>query len=140
MVKKIYVILTFLKREIKEDYYSFLFYLLIISAFLVRIINLNYNSPFNDEAIYIVIGRMGLFANDWWSYGAKLWMAGLPYIYPPMSALAYEVGGLLGSRLLNVIFGVMLIEEVVRFVRLLNLFDEKTNKSAALIAGFLVAF
>src|SRR4030042_1972523 len=33
-----------------------IFYILLISSFLVRAINLNYNSPFNDEAIYIVVG------------------------------------------------------------------------------------
>ncbi|MCL5432698.1 MAG: hypothetical protein M1524_01095 [Patescibacteria group bacterium] len=55
------------------------FLLLILTfAFVVRIININYNTAFNDEAIYVVIGRMGLFTNDWWSYGAKLWMAGVP--------------------------------------------------------------
>lgn len=115
-------------------------YIILLLAFIARIVNLNYNTAFNDEAIYIVIGRLGLFENDWWSYGAKLWMAGIPYIYPPMTALAYEVGGLVGSRLLNVILGVIFIEEVYRFVKLLNLFDKKTNTIAALIAAFLVAF
>lgn len=124
----------------KANRYSIAFYAILILAFVIRAINLNYNSAFNDEAIYIVIGRMGLFANDWWSYGAKLWMAGLPYIYPTFAALAYEVGGLAGSRLLNVLFGIILIEEVYRFVRLLNFFDRKTNTIAALIAAFLVAF
>lgn len=122
-----------------DAHYAFL-YLILLSAFIIRVVNLNYNSAFNDEAIYVVIGRMGLFAHDWWSYGAKLWMAGLPYIYPPMSALAYELGGISGARLLNVIFGVLLVEEVYRFVLLLNLFDTKTNRIAALIACFLAAF
>lgn len=116
------------------------FYIILIGAFLTRVIHLNYNSAFNDEGIYIVIGRMGLFAHDWWSYGAKLWMAGLPYVYPPLSALAYELGGLSGARLLNVIFGVLLVEEVYRFTKLLHLYDKKVNEIAALIAAFLAAF
>jgi len=120
--------------------YVILFYIILISAFIVRTVNLNYNSAFNDEAIYIVIGRMGLFASDWWSYGARLWMAGLPYIYPTLSALAYQTGGLVGSRFLNVIFGVILVEEVYRFTNLLNLFDKRTNTVASLIAVFLAAF
>lgn len=132
LIKKIF------KSEI--DSYTIILYLILTFAFIVRLINLNYNSAFNDEAIYIVIGKMGLFINDWWSYGAQLWMAGLPYIYPPMSALAYEIGGLLGSRLLNVIFGVLIVEEVYRFVNLLNLFDTKTNKTAALLAAAFAAF
>lgn len=117
-----------------------LFYIILILGFLIRVIGINYNTAFNDEAIYVVIGRLGLFANDWWSYGANLWMAGLPYIYPPMTALAYELGGIVGSRLLNVLFGVILVEEVYRFVKLVNLFDTKTNNTAALIAAALVSF
>lgn len=122
------------------DKYILALYLLLAAAFLVRVVHLNYNSAFNDEAIYIVVGRMGLFASDWWSYGAKLWMAGIPYIYPTLAALSFELGGLNGARLLNIIFGIFLIEEVYRFTNLLNLFDEKVNKRAAIIAAFFTAF
>lgn len=124
----------------KIDKHSLFFFIILLFSFLIPVISINYNSAFNDEAIYIVIGRMGLFANDWWSYGAKLWMAGVPYIYPPLSAMAYQFGGIIGSRFLNVIFGVLLVEEVYRFTKLINLYDEKTNKLASLIAAFLAAF
>lgn len=138
------VIQKFLRKKLiawsKTDNHTVFLFLILFFAFLARIININYNSAFNDEAIYIVIGRMGLFVNDWWSYGAKLWMAGVPYIYPPISALAYQFGGLIGSRFLNVIFGILLVEEVYRLTRLLNLYDEKTNKLASLFATFLAAF
>lgn len=124
----------------KVNWFDPLFYLILISAFIVRVVNLNYNSAFNDEAIYIVVGRMGLFANDWWSYGAKEWMAGLPHIYPSLSTLAYQTGGLIGSRLLNVVLGTILVEEVFRFTNLINLYDDKTNKVAALVAAFIAGF
>jgi 4-amino-4-deoxy-L-arabinose transferase-like glycosyltransferase len=117
-----------------------LLYFILASAFLVRVINLNYNSAFNDEAIYIVVGRMGLFVSDWWSYGANLWMAGLPYIYPTLTALAYQLGGLMGSRLLNVVLGTILVEEVYRLTKIINLYDKKTNQLAALIAAFVASF
>src|SRR4030043_1808519 len=126
--------------KIKLKPLDYLFLLVLVSSFIVRVINLNYNSAFNDEGVYIVVGKMELFTGDWWSYGANLWMAGLPYIYPPLTALAYQIGGLMGSRFLNVIFGVLLIEEVYRFTRLINLFDEKVNQLAGLIAAFLVGF
>jgi 4-amino-4-deoxy-L-arabinose transferase-like glycosyltransferase len=126
--------------SIKFHRFDILFYTILISAFAIRVANLNYNSAFNDEAIYIVVGRMGLFTNDWWSYGAKLWMAGLPYIYPALSALAYQTGGLIGSRLLNVIFGTILVEEVYQFTNLIKLYDDKTNKIASLISAFIVGF
>jgi 4-amino-4-deoxy-L-arabinose transferase-like glycosyltransferase len=121
----------------KQD---FIFLSLILLSFAIRLIHLNYNSAFNDEAIYIVIGRMGLFSNDWYSYGASLWMAGLPYIYPTLTALIYEAGGLLASRFLNVIIGVFTVEEIYRFTRLLNLFDAEKNQKAALIAAFFASF
>ena len=88
---------TVLNKKVYTD--NFWLYCILFFALLIRVIGINYNSAFNDEAIYVVVGRLGIFANDWWSYGAKLWMAGLPYIYPPLTALAYEVGGLAGSRL-----------------------------------------
>jgi hypothetical protein len=124
----------------KSSKLDIIFYFILTISLLIRVVNLNYNSAFNDEGIYVVLGKMGLFAGDWWSYGANLWMAGLPYIYPPLTALAYQIGGLIGSRLLNVFFGVLLIEEVYRFTRLLALYDERTNHVAALIASFFAAF
>lgn len=124
----------------KINIYTKIFYGIIVFAVIVRVININYNSAFNDEAIYIVVGRMGLFAHDWWSYGAKLWMAGLPYVYPPLAALSYQVGGLVGARLLNVFFGILLVSEVFTLTKLLNLFDQKTNTVAALVASFIAAF
>ncbi|MDO8489488.1 MAG: hypothetical protein Q7S42_05200 [Candidatus Omnitrophota bacterium] len=129
-----------LLKPLPFDFYVSVFYFILAAAFLVRTANINYNSAFNDEAIYIVIGRMGLFTSDWWSYGAKLWMAGVPYIYPTLTALAYETGGLIASRFLNVIFGVLLIEEVYRLTNLLNLFSPKINRRAAIIAAFFAAF
>ena len=128
------------ERDRRISFLDMLFFVVIFAALLVRVINLDYNSAFNDEAIYIVVGRMGLYTSDWLSYGAKLWMAGLPYIYPVLSALAYETTGLLGSRFLNVIFGLLLVEEVYRLTLLLNLFDRQTNKTAAVIALFLSGF
>jgi|WetSurMetagenome_2_1015567.scaffolds.fasta_scaffold00374_28 4-amino-4-deoxy-L-arabinose transferase-like glycosyltransferase len=132
------IINIFRKRDCKP--LDVVVFLVIFLAFIVRIYNLNYNSAFNDEGIYIVIGKLGLFQGDWYSYGANAWMAGSPYIYPVISALAYEIGGLTGSRFLNVILGIFLIEEVYRFCRLLNLFDEKTNKIAGIIAVFISGF
>lgn len=115
------------------------YFLLLIFAFMA-IFNINYNSAFNDEAIYIVIGRMGLFGSDWWSYGASQWMAGLPYIYPVLTSLVYQTGGLIASRLLNVVFAILMVEEVFRFSNLLKLSDKKTVFISSLTAAFLVGF
>jgi len=127
-------------RQQTLSFLDLLFFVVIFASLIIRVVNLDYNSAFNDEAIYIVIGRMGLYTSDWLSYGAKLWMAGLPYIYPVLSALAYQTTGLLGTRFLNVIFGIVLVEEVYRLTLLFNLFDKKTNQVAALVAAFVSGF
>jgi hypothetical protein len=92
--------------------YTLILLVVLILSFCVRFYNLNYNSPFNDEAIYIVLGRMGIFQGDWWSYNPSAWVPGLPYLYPTMTAIAYMSGGIVGSRFLSVIFGVLAIEVI----------------------------
>lgn len=120
--------------------FYFLWGLLLVLAFFIRIYHLNYNTPFIDEAIYVVIGKLGVFENDWSSYNAQSWMAGLPYVYPPLSALAYVQGGIVASRLLNVVFGLLVIEEVFRFTYLLNLSTKGRQLLAGSIAAFITAF
>lgn len=104
-------------------------------ATFTRLYNLNYNSAFNDEAIYIVIGRLGIFQWDWWSYNAGAWMAGYPYVYPSLSALAYITGGVLASRFLNVIFGILSVELV--FILALSLKPRRSTE--ALVSGLIAA-
>jgi 4-amino-4-deoxy-L-arabinose transferase-like glycosyltransferase len=118
-------------------------YFLILSIILfastaIRIYNLNYNSPFSDEAIYVVIGRMGLFQFDWGSYNASAWVAGSVYIYPVMSALSYMLFGIVGSRFLNVIFGVLTVEAVFALTVSLSPLEDKTKYLSGLIAGAIV--
>ncbi|OGV96624.1 hypothetical protein A2W24_01530 [Microgenomates group bacterium RBG_16_45_19] len=94
------------KRIWTQWFSSDLIYIFLIGLLsAVYLCNLNYNSPLTDEAIYIVLGKLGLFQWDWTSYGAGNWMAGSLYTYPPLTALAYTSFGIVGSRLLNVIFG-----------------------------------
>lgn len=113
--------------------------LIMVSAFLLKSYNLNYNSPFNDEAIYIVVGEMGIFQQDWYTYNADSWMAGAPYIYPSMAALSYKIGGIVGSRLLNVILGVLAIEAVaVTTLLLKDSFDIKEKYTAGIISAAVV--
>jgi 4-amino-4-deoxy-L-arabinose transferase-like glycosyltransferase len=107
--------------------------LLLMASFIVRVINLNYNSPFNDEAIYIVVGKLGIFQRDWWSYNATSWMAGYPYIYPAFAALSSVTGGIVGARMLNVIFGVLAIETTYKIASML------AKPSRSVLAGIIAA-
>jgi hypothetical protein len=113
---------------------------IIISSFIFRAINLNYNSPFNDEAIYVVLGRLGIFQGDWWSYNAASWMAGQPYIYPSMSALSYMLGGIVGSRFLNVLFGALFVEAMYLLTVHISPGDKKQKIIAGLISALIVGF
>ncbi len=85
---------------------------LVVLAFGVRGLKLDYNAPFADEAIYVVMGRLGLFQWDWTSFAAGDWMAGSLFAYPPLTALAYTMGGIIGSRFLNVILGTLTVVSV----------------------------
>ena len=110
------------------------------AAFLVGIYNLNYNSPFSDEAIYIVIGKMGLFQHDWFSYNVSSWMAGLPFFYPSVTATAYAIGGIVASRFMNVLFGMFMLIEIFFITQFTPRGQEKIKTIAATIAVFIVGF
>ena len=83
---------------------------LMLLALPLRLYNLNYNSPFNDEAIYIIVGLMGVFERDWWTYNASSWIPGVQYFYPSLTAIAYNIGGIIGSRFLNVLLSIFAIQ------------------------------
>lgn len=112
----------------------------LVMAAGVRFWNLGYNSAFNDEAIYIVIGKLGLFQWDWWSYNAKSWMAGLPYIYPPLAALASQSYGIVGARLLSVFVSLLILEEIYRLARYFYIYDKKEAHLAGLLAALFAGF
>ncbi|HLB51617.1 hypothetical protein A3F07_01810 [candidate division WWE3 bacterium RIFCSPHIGHO2_12_FULL_38_15] len=117
-----------------------LFFAAVIFSFFLRIQDLNYNSAFGEEAVYVIVGKMGIFYRDWHTFNSFTWMGGLPYLYPVLSALAYENGGIYGSRLLNVFLSLLVLEELYRFTLNINLFGRKKNIAAALISVFLVGF
>lgn len=140
------IILYKYNRIPRKSYFPLiLIVFLLVFSFVIRIINLNYNSPFNDEAIYVVIGKMGVFQKDWWTYSSVNWVAGLPYIYPSLSALAYTSGGIIGTRFLNVVFGVLTVETI--FVLTLLLKQQKRSHQgfdsqdylAGVISSFIMA-
>lgn len=112
----------------------------LLFAVLLRFYGLAYNTAFNDEAIYIVIGKLGLFEWDWWSYNAQSWMAGLPYVYPPLAALAAETYGIVGARLLSVFVSLFIVEEIYRLAVSVTIFDRRYAKLAGMVAAFIAAF
>jgi Dolichyl-phosphate-mannose-protein mannosyltransferase len=63
-------------------------------------------TAFNDEALYIWAGRV-----EWshWIHGTPVplfqtYFSGAPVIYPPLGAIANDIGGLAGARILSLCF------------------------------------
>lgn len=113
-----------------------LFFLVILVSIVVRLIGIT-NSPHTDEAIYQIIGRLGVFHRDWGTLSAGLWMAGDFYIYPSVSALTSQLGGVVGSRLFNIMLGVFCLVYSYRITLMLNPY-KKNAELGGLIAAFLV--
>lgn len=67
----------------------------------------NNNSPFEDESLYLYSGHLelghllyGTPTNmDYWSF-----FSGAPVLYPPLGALADQIGGIFAARLLSLLF------------------------------------
>ena len=111
--------------------------LIIFVSFVIRIYNLNYNSPFLDEAQYIVLGKKVL-EGHWQELDPFAWVGGMPLLYPPIAAL-FGVFGILGARFLNVLFGTLAIYLIYEFSKNLQLSENKrTNEIIGLVAASLL--
>src|SRR3990170_3241920 len=113
---------------------------ILLSAFLIRTVNLNYNSPFLDEAVYINLGKT--FWKGRWSelFGDISWVGGFPFFYPPLSAMFHALGGIIASRFFNVVLGVGSVFLIYRFTReIFPVSSEKESKTAGLVASAMMA-
>jgi len=111
--------------------------LIVVVSFAIRAYNLGYNSPFLDEAQYLVLGKKVL-AGHWQEANPFSWVGGMPLFYPPLSAF-FGNFGILGARLLNVLLGTFSVYIMYEFAKSLVLSSkEKTNEMIGLVsAGFL---
>lgn len=113
---------------------------IILLASVVRLIHINFNSPFLDEAIYIVLGRKILEGNLKEVLSSVSWVGGFPFFYPLLSAIAYSLGGILGSRILNVVLGTLSVFLIYHFAKQLKLLaNEEGNKIVGLISSAFLA-
>jgi Dolichyl-phosphate-mannose-protein mannosyltransferase len=91
------------------------------------------NTAFSDEALYLWAGRLELAH---WLHGTSIpdfptYFSGAPVIYPPLGALADNLGGLAGARLLSLCF--MLAATVLLYITASRLFSRKAGACAAAI-------
>lgn len=118
----------------------FLLGLIILSAFMVRIYNINYNSIFLDEALYITVGKEILKGNIDEGINGISWIGGFPFFYPVISGIFYSLSGILFARFFNVLLGTLSIYLIYLFTKQLPLFQEESNrKKAGLVAASFMA-
>ncbi len=111
----------------------------LIFSVMIRLFNLNYNSPFLDEASYIIHGKNMLQGKGESGFGFD-WIGGMPFLYPVISTIFYNIGGIVGSRALNVFFGTTSIYLFYRIVKNVKLFDSVSlNRSNGIIAALLLS-
>lgn len=119
--------------------YIFLSFI-IVFAFVIRIYNLNFNSPFLDEALYIIRGLNTLNGNIGETLEDTSWVGGNPFFYPLLSGIFYSLGGIVGTRFLNVVLGTICVFLIYAFTKQLLLFkDKRTNEIAGLAAAGIMA-
>ncbi len=120
----------------KINSFSTILFLILLLAFLIRTINLNYNSLFLDEATYIVLGKKFLDGDFADVIGAVSWVGGFPLFYPLLSATFFSIYGILATRFLNVILGTVSVFLIYYFTNQLQLFQNlQQNKTAGLVAA-----
>ena len=64
------------------------------------------NTAYVDEATYLWAGHLEIAH---WLHGTPVppfqtWLSGAPIVYPPIAAIADSVGGLIGARILSLVF------------------------------------
>lgn len=64
------------------------------------------NTAYVDEATYLWAGHLEIAH---WLHGTPIppfqtWLSGAPVVYPPIAAIADSVGGLIGARILSLVF------------------------------------
>ena len=109
---------------------------ILLTAFVIRIYHLNYNTAFLDEAQYITVGLHILRGEFEIGTGALSWVGGYPFMFPVFTAALYNAGGIVASRFFTVVLGTASVFLMYQFTKQLMFFkDKKTNQKAGLIAA-----
>lgn len=114
---------------------------LLTGAFVVRVFQFGSAAPFLDESTYILLGLRGIRENFSILAEAAFWVGGSPFVYPAFTTALYLAGGLLLSRLGNVLLGVLLVYLVYVFILEWDFFVRRReiNRLAALLGAAVFA-
>lgn len=117
----------------------YLIFILLI-AFILRVYDLHYSTPFIDEAQYIVVGLRILGGDLISGIAASSWVGGFPYVFPLLTAAFYSLGGIIGSRMFTVILGTICVFLMYQLTQQLMFFkDKRMNQKAGLFAATFLA-
>lgn len=103
----------------------------LFGSFMVRIINLNYNTLFLDEAINTVIGEDLL--HGIYSHNAVSYLFG-SYLYPVVSGMINKIGGVTALRFTSTIM--MCLTAVFVFFTTRKLFGQKAGLFSVMLFSF----
>jgi 4-amino-4-deoxy-L-arabinose transferase-like glycosyltransferase len=95
---------------------------------LLCLLSISYNGPFFDEGIYVTAGLRTLERAQYRD-GFLTWFAG-SLAWPVLAGIGYQIGGLMGTRVVAVLLGTLTLLAFSRATR--NLFDEKVGFWATL--------
>ncbi|HET9894680.1 MAG TPA: glycosyltransferase family 39 protein [Streptosporangiaceae bacterium] len=107
--------------------------LLVQAALSVRLVWAN--TAFQDESLYLTAGHLELAH---WLHGASVpafatLFSGAPVIYPPLAAIANDIGGLAAARLLSLAF--MLAATLLLYATAKRLYGKGPALAAAALFG-----
>ncbi len=97
----------------------------LIVAFVVRVIDLNYNGPFVDESFQTMVLK----------FGNVFYITGEAYLWPVISNIFYKIGGIIAVRFVAAVFGTLTVGFVYKIA---EIFSQKFNKDNNYV-GFLAA-
>lgn len=95
------------------------------------------NTAFQDEALYLRVGHLELSG---WLHGTPVpelasYLSGAPVVYPPLGAMADDLGGLATARLLSLVF--MLGSTALLFAVTRRIFSARAGLGAAAVFAVL---
>lgn len=108
-----------------------LFIVFLFGSFMAGINNLGYNTLFLDEAIYAVAGED--FLQGIYSRNAPAFLFG-SYLYPALSAVINNMGGVTGLRLASTLF--MCLTSVFVYFTTRKLFGQKASLFSMMLFAF----
>lgn len=97
----------------------------LILAFVIRVIDLNYNGPYIDESFHTAVLK----------FGNVFYITGEAYLWPVISYFVYKIGGIIAVRFVAGVFGTLTVGFVYKIA---EIFSRKFNKDNNYV-GFLAA-